>query len=236
MALEQGLQRVAAQKAAAIMAEHEGHSFYGLALHGVPTEEDGELVLPVLALNSEEAFSRDLAEALAAVTDDEDPEPSSDGEDEWSEPPLDGSDPPESDDDAAAEDAPDPASGEDEDEPDLDLDSDVDTDDSAAGFYSRRWDPGEWHWNAVDLVESAAAGVWERAFAAEVASSGWETTIVRYYALMTRVIQAVRQQLEAELGTELVCFVADDDHAERLLRASLTPEQLKAHFPELVSD
>lgn len=233
-ALEQGLQRVATQKATAIMAEHADHSFYGLALHGVPTEEDGELVLPVLALNSEEALARDLSDGLDADPVDDEPDDAP-AQEEWSEPPLDGSDPPEPDDDDAAEDGadgqvPDPEDGDD------DLDVDVDTDDSQAGFYSRRWDPGEWHWNAVDLVESAAAGVWERAFAAEVASNGWETTVLRYYGLMVRVIQAVRQDLAAQGGKELVCFIADDDHAERLLRASLTPEQLERHFPELISD
>ncbi|RKW69479.1 DUF4303 domain-containing protein [Galactobacter caseinivorans] len=236
-ALEQGLQRVATQKAAAIMAEHEGHSFYGLALHGVPTEEDGELVLPVLALNSEEALARDLSDEPPVDSEDDDFETDPEAE-EWSEPPLDGSDPPDPEEDAAADDAEASAPGavEETGDDELDLDADVDTDDSTAGFYSRRWDPGEWHWNAVDLVESAAAGVWERAFAAEVQGNGWETTALRYYGLMVRVVQAVRQDLEASGGKELVCFVADDDHAERLLRASLTAEQLERHFPELVAN
>ena len=97
-ALEQGISRVALQKAAAIIAEHPGQSFYGLALHGVPTEEDGVLVLPVLALNSHEALARDLSDA-----DDEDEgpdEPDWDvAADDYVPMPLDGSDPPERPDD-----------------------------------------------------------------------------------------------------------------------------------------
>jgi len=222
-ALEQGLHRVALQKTVAIMAEHPGHSFYGLALHGVPTEEDGELILPVLALNSQQALARDLSDD---VDDDDDED-----EDDWTEeeggdyrpPPLDGSDPEDDDGDDEDED-----SDEDDDDPE-----DADEDDGD-GFYSRRWDPTEWHWSAVPLVDDAAAGVWERAFAAEVQAEGWEATAQRYYELMIRVIKDLRQELVATKGVELVCFVADDDHAERLLKASLTPHQLAQHFPELV--
>lgn len=227
-ALEQGLHRVALQKSVAIMAEHPGHTFYGLALHGVPTEEDGELVLPVLALNSQQALARDAAE-------DDDDLPEDEDEDDWEEeeggdyrpPPMDGSDPEDEEDD------------DDEDVDDDDSDSE-DTDDSAdedgGGFYSRRWDPSEWHWNAVALVDDAAAGVWERAFAEEVKAKGWEATAQTYYELMVRVIKELRQSLLASKGVELVCFVADDDHAERLLKASLTSHQLATHFPDLAAN
>lgn len=228
-ALEQGISRVALQKAAAIIAEHPGQSFYGLALHGVPTEEDGVLVLPVLALNSHEALARDLSDA-----DDEDEgpdEPDWDvAADDYVPMPLDGSDPPERLDDEGDDDDPD-----DEDESDDAEDTDEDVDDSSGGFYSRRWDPAEWHWNAVELVDDAAAGVWERAFAAEVAANGWAPTAQRYYELMVRVVKDLRQGLLAGSGKEVVCFVADNDHAERLLRASLTAGQLRAHFPELAT-
>ena len=236
-ALEQGLQRAATQKAAQIMADHPGQHFYGLALHGVPTEEDGVLVLPVLALNSEEALVRDLSEeGLLPVDPDDDEDDVADEEEggDWVEPPLDGSDPPEPDEDAG--DDSDGADEAEDDGPDLDadLEADSETDDSAGGFYSRRWDPTDWHWNAVDLVEEAAAGIWERAFAAEVEANGWETTALRYYGLMVRVTRALRDDPTLG-GGGLVCFVADDDHAERLLRACLTEQQLGHHFPELGS-
>lgn len=226
-ALEQGLERTASEKAAAIMAEHAGQTFYGLALHGVPTEEDGVLVLPVLALNSEESLVRALRDEFGEEADDVDEWLSEQEWDDWVQPPLDGSDPPDPDDDEDDED-------DDESDDDDDLD-DVDADDSAGGFYSRRWDPGEWEWNAVDLVSGAASSVWEKAFEGEVAAAGWEPTALRYYELMVRVVQKVREKLAVGGGKELVCFVADDDHAERLLRASLTPEQLERHFPELVT-
>lgn len=235
-ALEQGLHRAAAQKAAQIIHDHAGQHFYGLALHGVPTQEDGVLVLPVLALNSEEALARDLADEDGgpSVADEDDAVGEEEGGD-WVEPPLDGSDPPERDDDTedpqadgeTAEADGDAADGE---EPDVD----VDTDDTTGGFYSRRWDPTDWHWNAVDLVEEAAASVWERAFSTEVERNGWEATALRYYELMVRVTRRLRDELGAEQGGAMVCFVADDDHAERLLRACLTEQQLGAHFPELV--
>jgi len=223
-ALEQGIHRVALQKAATIMTEHPGHTFYGLALHGVPTEEGAALVLPVLALNSTQAEARDLA-------DDADEDPGAE-EDEWVEeveggdytpPPLDGSDPPESADDE-----------------DVDADDDVAVpedelaEDDSVGFYSRHWDPTEWHWDAVELVEDAAAGVWERAFAAEARATGWAETAERYDELLIRVVKELRQEVLASRGVDLVCFVADDDHAERLLRACLTQSQLREYFPELV--
>lgn len=226
-ALEQGLHRVAREKAAAIIGDHPTESFYALALHGVPTQEDEALVLPVLGLNSEQALARIVAEEAAAgrpPSQEEDEVDEEEGGD-WVDPPLDGSDPPEETEDEDSDDVSD-------DEPDED--SDADADEDGGGFYSRRWDPTEWHWNSVDLVSEEAQGIWERNFAAEVQRQGWEATALKYYELMVRVVNALREELASE-GTHLVCFVADDDHAERLLRASLTAEQLGEHFPELAA-
>lgn len=227
-ALQQGLRRTAYREASTVIGAHPDHRFYGVALHGVPTAEDAELVLPVLALNSEEAFLRDLAEDEAPAPVEEE-EPEERFEEDAPEEPLDGSDP-------VDEDERDLPQAEDEDELDADPEdeADVDTDDGAGGFYSRRWDPTDWHWNAVDLVEEAAAGVWEQALAAEVEAQGWEPTVYRFYELMVAVIRDVGEDLQRETGRELVCFVADDDHAERLLRACLSSRQLAENFPELV--
>jgi hypothetical protein len=223
-ALEEGLRRTAYRQASMVVGAHPEHHFYGVALHGVPTDEGADLVLPVLALNSEEALLRDLADEDAPVPDEE-PEPEERFAEDTPEEPLDGSDPVESDDEGADEDE--------ELEP-IAEEPDVPSDDGAVGFYSRRWDPSDWHWNAVDLVEDAAAGVWAANFAAEVEASGWQPTAYHFYEVMVSVMRQVREDLARETGKELVCFVADDDHAERLLRACLTSQQLAEHFPELI--
>ncbi|MGO1318951.1 MAG: hypothetical protein ACTII7_09295 [Galactobacter sp.] len=223
-ALEEGLRRTAYRQASVVIGAHPDHHFYGVALHGVPTDELEPLVLPVLALNSEEALLRDLTEDDAPIPAEE-VEPEERFSEDAPVAPLDGSDPVDPDED------------EDDEEDDLDAvaeEPDVPSDDGAVGFYSRRWDPVDWHWNALDLVDEAAAGVWERAFAAEVEAAGWEPTAYHFYQVMVAVMRQVREDLTRETGKDLVCFVADDDHAERLLRACLTSRQLAEHFPELI--
>ena len=53
---------------------------------------------------------------------------------------------------------------------------------------------------------------------------------------MVRVAIGLRDALNKRTKLDMVTYVADDDHAETLLKLCLTPEQLSEHFPDIVQD
>ncbi len=171
-----------------IIEDHPEHTFYAIALHGVPTEPAETIEMPVLAMNSEEAYRRDHREeeALSALED----------------PKIE------------------------------DLDTELE---ESNGYYSDRWDCSGWHWCAMELAGEEAAAIWQRGLSEMITKDGWEATIRTYYGIMVRVIKDVVPELAVGKNAHLIGFVADDDHAETLLRRCLSDEQLERHFPELVS-
>ncbi|APF40573.1 DUF4303 domain-containing protein [Neomicrococcus aestuarii] len=187
-ALENAMRASVIRHAREVIDDHPEHTFYAIALHGVPTEPAETIEMPVLAMNSEEAYARDHreAEALSALED----------------PRIE------------------------------DLDTALE---EISGYYSERWDCSGWHWCAMELAGEEAASIWQRGLSEMIAKDGWSETIRTYYALMVRVIQDVTAELAVGKNQALIGFVADDDHAETLLKRCLTPEQLEQHFPDLVT-
>ncbi|GAA3702141.1 hypothetical protein GCM10022377_14740 [Zhihengliuella alba] len=116
---------------------------------------------------------------------------------------------------------------------DIALQEAVDEDfDDGSGYYSRRWDPTDWHWCSMDLFDDAHAEAWNERLAAAVVELGWEAAARKYYRVLIDAVVAARDEL-ARKRIPLVAFVADSDHADELLRRCLTPEQLERHFPDL---
>jgi len=187
-ALENAMRASVLRHAREVIEDHSEHTFYAMALHGVPTEPADTIEMPVLAMNSEEAYGRDHREeeAIAAFED----------------PKID------------------------------DLDTEIEDN---GGYYSDRWDCSQWHWCAMELTGEEAAAIWQRGLSEMIKKNGWEATIRTYYAVMVSVIKDVVPELATGRNEHLIGFVADDDHAETLLRRCLSEEQLERHFPELVS-
>ena len=226
----------ALRHAAEIIEQHPNHDFYAIALHGVSSEESESIDMPLLALNSVQALERDrLTETRELmvvrgedVDDDEDYEDRADA-DEYSGASDDETD--DFDEDVELEDA---------DAEDLDqvlqaLEADLEAEDDD-GFYSDKWEPSDWHWSSIELIEDVAAEVWSDALRALAAREGWSQTIRTYYRTMVKVAIGLRDELNARTKVDLVTYVADDDHAEALLKLCLTPQQLTEHFPDIVQD
>lgn len=240
-ALEEALRVSALRHAAEILEQHPTQDFYAIALHGVSSEESESIDMPLLALNSIQALERDrlteTRELLVARGEDLD-------EDEEYEDRADADDYSgvEAGDRETEDDSTDGHGAEDEDHDGQDLDdvlqaleADLEADDDD-GFYSDKWEPTEWHWSSIGLVEEVAAEIWSDALATQAQREGWSETIRAYYRTMVRVAIGLRDALNERTKLDLVTYVADDDHAETLLKLCLTPEQLSEHFPDIVQD
>lgn len=245
-ALEEAIRVTALRHAAEVIAGHPDQDFYAIALHGVSTEESESIAMPLLALNSLQALERDrVSESREQLVergedtdepDDYEDRPDAEGE---------GGLVPEavmheadslviSETDDADLDAPAGAEG---DEEDLDavlasLEADLEESD-ADSFYSDKWEPSDWHWSSIDLCEDPAAGIWSAAMTELASREGWEATIKRYYRTLVAVAQSLREELNERTKADLVAYVADEEHAEKLLRLCLTDQQLSTYFPQL---
>lgn len=235
-ALEEAIRRSALRQARDVIEHHPDHVFYAVALDGVSTEPSGRVELPVLALNSEQALTRDRGPVEVADTiGDEPKEIEEDGE---------GPDPLNLGDDADqahADDADDEAVDDDDDDGfDVDgelrrLEEEGEATEADASYYSARWNPPDWHWCSMELFDESAAELWSQALTRVADSSGWEPTIRRFYEVLLSVTSSLREELAQGRNADIVAYVSDDDHADALLRRCLTPEQLSRHFPDLVS-
>ena len=219
-ALEEALRVAALRHAADVITGHPQHDFYAIALYGVSTAESENIAMPVLALNSLQALARDRAldsrDQLVERGEDLDED---DAESSW-----------EQDEDDQEDDQPDA--------PEDDLDAvlselEQELEEDSESFYSDKWEPSEWHWSSIELCEDPAAQIWSDAMTSLAAREGWEPTIKRYYRTMVNVARAVREQLNSATSADLVVYVADEEHAERLLRLCLSEKQLAEHFPQL---
>ncbi|GAB3620713.1 hypothetical protein GCM10027417_19740 [Glutamicibacter endophyticus] len=229
-ALEEALRVSALRHAAEVIREHPDQDFYAIALYGVSTDPDTPVAMPLLALNSLQALERDrrteLREQLVERGEDLDDEPAYEERPDAFDEPID---------DVEAADAEDPdyeADAEDLDEVLNALEAELEGDDQES-FYSDKWEPSDWHWSSIDLCEDVAAQVWSEAIMKLAELEGWETTIRRYYSSLVNVAISLREELTVKVKPDLVTYVADDDHAQRLLELCLTPAQLAEHFPQL---
>ncbi|MGO2003038.1 MULTISPECIES: DUF4303 domain-containing protein [Micrococcaceae] len=222
-----------------MIEHHPDHVFYALALSGVSTDPAEPIELPVLALNSEQALDRDgdsVEEDFGGGDEPEEVEEDGDGPD-----PLNiGDDPSDDAQDSTDDSEEDTENDDDADGFDVDgelaqLEAEGEAAESGASYYSARWNPPEWHWCSMELFDESAAELWREALTRVAESNGWEETIRRYYELLLAVIDDLRVELAHGPNADIVAYVADDDHADALLRRSLTPEQLSRHFPDLVS-
>ncbi len=245
-ALEEAIRVAALRHAAEVISGHPDQVFYAIALHGVSTEESDSIAMPLLALNSVQALARDRAtdsrEQLVErgedvdEPDDYEDRPNADDLNSLEPEPLvidedslvisDAEHDDESEDDDESDD------GEDLDAVLASIEADLDEDD-AESFYSDKWEPSDWHWSSIDLCEEPAAGIWSEALTDLASRDGWESTIKRYYGCLVSVAHSLRNELNTKTSVDLVSYVADEDHAEKLLRLCLTDQQLAQHFPQL---
>jgi len=235
-ALEEALRVSALRHAAEIIEQHPNHDFYAIALHGVSTEESEDISMPLLALNSLQALERDrmteTRELLVVRGEDLDEDEGYEDRpdvDEYS-----------SGDGGLPEDFEDGEEDQDQDPEDLDeviqaLEADLGADDNES-FYSDKWEPSDWHWSSIELIEDVAADIWREALTALAAKEGWSETVRSYYRTMVKVAIGLRDALNERTKVDLVTYVADDDHAETLLKLCLTPQQLAEHFPDIAQD
>lgn len=238
-ALEEAIRRSALRQARDVIEHHPDHVFYAVALDGVSTEPSGRVELPVLALNSEQALTRDRGPVeVADLVADEPEEVEEDGE---------GPDPlnlgTDADDPSAATDADDDEDDDEEpDDDDFDIDGELDrleeegeATETDSSYYSARWNPPDWHWCSMELFDESAAELWSQALTRVAESAGWEPTLRRFYELLLSVTTSLREELAVGRNADIVVYLSDDDHADALLRRCLTPEQLSRHFPDLVT-
>lgn len=101
-------------------------------------------------------------------------------------------------------------------------------------FYSTKWNPPEWHWCSMELFDESAADLWSTALTQVAQKHGWEATIRRYYEMLFSITESLGRELATGRNSELIAYVSDEDHADKILRRCLTPAQLQRHFPELV--
>lgn len=223
-ALEEAIRVSALRQAEEIITHHPDHVFYAIALDGVSTEPSERIELPVLALNSEQALLRDLA--IAQGQDEAEAGAVSGGDEE--EAYADTESAPDDDDDDGDE-------SDDENEEDLDdgFEDIGDLDAEDEGFYSTKWNPPDWHWCSVELFDESASELWSQALTSVSEKAGWETTIKRYYEMLISVMESLRKELAVGKNADLVAYLSDEDHADRILRRCLTQDQLAKHFPEL---
>ena len=240
-ALEEAIRVAALRHAAEVIAEHPEQNFYAIALHGVSTTESENISMPLLALNSVEALERDrqsesrelLVERGEDLDEDADYEDRSDAQSEEQqrgEGLMDSDNEQEDESEQSADDS-------DEDTEDLDqvleaIEADLEADDNDS-FYSDKWEPSDWHWSSIELCQDPAAQIWSDAMTEQATQEGWENTIKQYYRTLVAVAHSIRKELNERTKVDLVAYVADDDHAEKLLELCLTPQQLDEHFPQL---
>lgn len=238
-ALEEAIRRSALRQARDVIEHHPDHVFYAVALDGVSTEPSGRVELPVLALNSEQALTRDRGPVeVADLVADEPEEVVEDGE---------GPDPlnlgTDVDEASAATDADDEDDDDEEsDDDDFDIDGELErleeegeATETDSSYYSARWNPPDWHWCSMELFDESAAELWSQALTRVAESAGWEPTLRRFYELLLSVTTSLREELAVGRNADIVVYLSDDDHADALLRRCLTPEQLSRHFPDLVA-
>lgn len=245
-ALEEAIRVTALRHAAEVINGHPDQNFYAVALHGVSTEESESIAMPLLALNSVQALERDRVtayreELVERGEDADEPADYEDRDDAELVTTEESQDVTFDDDSLVISDSEDQEFEDDEsaddDVEDLDqvlasIEEGLDSDD-AESFYSDKWEPSDWHWSAIDLCEDPAASIWSDAMTDLAAHEGWEPTIRRYYRTLVAVAQSLREELQTRLSADVVCYVADEDHAEKLLRLCLTDQQLSQHFPQL---
>jgi len=245
-ALEEAIRVAALRHAAEVIEAHPEQTFYAIALHGVSTEESEAIAMPLLALNSVQALARDraaesreqLVERGEDVDEPDDYEDRPDADEHNTlepEPPVADEDSlviSDAENDEDSEDDEDADDGEDLDTVLAVIEADLDEDD-AESFYSDKWEPSDWHWSSIDLCEEPAAGIWSEALTDQASREGWEPTIKRYYHCLVAVAHSLRDELNERTSVDLVSYVADEDHAEKLLRLCLTDQQLATHFPQL---
>lgn len=247
-ALEEAIRVTALRHAAEVIAGHPDQDFYAIALHGVSTEESESIGMPLLALNSVQALERDrLSESREQLVErGEDTDEPADYEDRSDAEGEGGLEPEavtleadsmvitETDDEDEESFDDESADGEDLDEVLASLEADLEEDD-AESFYSDKWEPSDWHWSSIDLCEDPAATLWSEAMTKQAAREGWEPTVKRYYHTLVAVARSLREELNERTKADLVVYVADEEHAEKLLQLCLTDKQLSTYFPQLSS-
>ncbi len=233
-ALEEAIRVSALRQAEEIIEHHPNEVFYAIALDGVSADETDHLDLPVLALNSLQALARkqkeeDQEEVVPVddFDDDEDEgfEERPDAEDAEGSGRVYGHD--EDDDDEEPDD------GDDE-----DIDAilrDLEAMDAVedGGFYSSKWNPPDWFWCSIELFDESAGDLWSQALTSVAKHHGWDETNRLYYEMLIRVTDSLRQSLAVGRNADLVVYLSDEEHADRILRRCLTQDQLAKHFPEL---
>ncbi len=233
-ALEEAIRVSALRQAEEIIDHHPNEVFYAIALDGVSADETDHLDLPVLALNSLQALARKQKEE-----DEEEVVPVDDFDD---------------DEDEGFEERPDAEDaegsgrvyGHDEDDDDEDPDDGDDEDIDAilrdleamdavedGGFYSSKWNPPDWFWCSIELFDESASDLWSQALTSVAKHHGWDETNRLYYEMLIRVTDSLRQSLAVGRNADLVVYLSDEEHADRILRRCLTQDQLAKHFPEL---
>ena len=228
-ALEEAIRVSALRQAEEIIDRHPNEVFYAVALDGVSADETDHLDLPVLALNSLQALARkQKAEEDEAVVVEDDFD---DDEDEGFEERAD------ADDDGSGREYDDEDDEEDE-EDDEDIDDvlkDLEAMDSVddQGFYSSKWNPPDWFWCSIELFDDSASDLWSQALTSVAKHHGWEETNRLYYEMLIRVTDSLREALAVGRNADLVAYLSDEEHADRILRRCLTQDQLAKHFPEL---
>ncbi|MFF5793374.1 hypothetical protein ACFY5D_15120 [Paeniglutamicibacter sp. NPDC012692] len=230
-ALEEAIRVSALRQAEEIIDRHPNEVFYAVALDGVSADETDHLDLPVLALNSLQALARKQKEEEdeeVVVEDDFD-----DDEDEGFE------ERPDAEDDGSGREYED-----DEDEDEDDEEDEEDLDDvlkeleamnsvEEQGFYSSKWNPPDWFWCSIELFDDSATELWSQALTSVAKHHGWEETNRLYYEMLIRVTDSLRQALAVGRNADMVVYLSDEEHADRILRRCLTQDQLAKHFPEL---
>lgn len=233
-ALEEAIRVSALRQAEEIIEHHPNEVFYAIALDGVSADETDHLDLPVLALNSLQALAKKQKEE-----DDEEVVPVDDFDD---------------DEDEGFEERPDAEDaegsgrvyGRDDDDDDEDPDDGDDEDIDAilrdleamdaveeGGFYSSKWNPPDWFWCSIELFDESASDLWSQALTSVAKHHGWDETNRLYYEMLIRVTDSLRQSLAIGRNADLVVYLSDEEHADRILRRCLTQDQLAKHFPEL---
>lgn len=228
-ALEEAIRVSALRQAEEIIDRHPNEVFYAVALDGVSADETDHLDLPVLALNSLQALARKqkAEEDEAVVVEDDFDDEADEGFEERAD----------ADDDGSGREYDDEDDEEDE-EDDEDLDDvlkDLEAMDSVddQGFYSSKWNPPDWFWCSIELFDDSASDLWSQALTSVAKHHGWEETNRLYYEMLIRVTDSLREALAVGRNADLVAYLSDEEHADRILRRCLTQDQLAKHFPEL---
>ncbi|MFF8914766.1 DUF4303 domain-containing protein [Streptomyces sp. NPDC015032] len=96
-----------------------------------------------------------------------------------------------------------------------------------------RWSPADWPWQ---LDPGETEDEWARRLEAAATADGgrrWDAVHTRYLRTAARACKAARKQLVADGVVDRDFVVVAMDEAWELLPLSLTPAQIRRHFPEL---